>query len=167
MKVCWAGEQQKRTEFQLIVPVLEALCAANDEGVLVDNVPEPNHTLQEQSWNAWLAAVGLGDMQDSLADYLSAGKELLELKQMDEDDLNEDILEDGDLGFDADAKERFRAAVAELKLDADGGDRSGDTASAEACDDMVDWIRAEVGSVQQVRAVQAAYDRARTRSDQP
>jgi serine/threonine protein kinase/ankyrin repeat protein len=166
MKACWAGQQEKRIEFQLIVPVLEALCAANDDGVLVDNVPEPNHAPQEQSWDAWLAALGLGDMQDSLGDYLSAGKELLELKQMDDDDLSEDILEDGDLGFDADAKERFRAAVAELKLGADGGDSNGATATAEACGDLVDWIRAEVGSVQKVRAVQAAYDRARTRSDQ-
>jgi hypothetical protein len=136
MKACWAEEQGKRIEFQLIVPVLEALCAAHDEGILVDSVPEPNHAPQEKSWDKWLAALGLADMQDSLGDYLSAGKELLELKQMDEDDLNEDILEDDDLSFDADAKDRFRAAVDELK--------SGSTTVKEAdpLDALMEWVAA-------------------------
>jgi histone H3/H4 len=35
---------------------------------------------------------------------------------MDEDDLNDDILEDGDLDLDDDTKTRFREAVARLKL---------------------------------------------------
>jgi hypothetical protein len=149
MKACWAGEQETRIEFRLIVPVLEALCAAHDEGILVDSVPEPNHAPQEQSWDRWLAALGLADMQDSLANYLSAGKELLELKQMDEDDLNEDVLEDDDLGFDADAKDRFRAAVAELKSDSTTGKE------ADPLDALADWIAANVGE-KEARAVRAA-----------
>jgi serine/threonine protein kinase len=149
MKACWAGEQGKRIEFQLMVPVLEALCAAHDEGILVDTAPEPNHAPQEQSWDEWLAALGLADMQDSLGDYLSAGKELLELKQMDEEDLNEDVLEDNDLDFDADAKDRFRAAVDELKS---GGST---VQEADPLDALMEWIAANVGE-KEARAVRAA-----------
>jgi len=136
MKACWAGEQEKRIEFRLIVPVLEALCTAHDEGILVDSVPEPKHAPREQSWVEWLAALGLAHMQDSLADYLSAGKELLELKQMGEDDLDEDVLEDDDLGFDTAAKDRFRVAVAELK--------SGSITVKEAdpLDALMEWVAA-------------------------
>ena len=43
------------------------------------------------------------------------GNELRDLKQMDEGDFNDDILNDDDLGFDEETKERFREAVRALK----------------------------------------------------
>ena len=54
---------------------------------------------------------------------------------MDEQDLDDDILEDDDLGFDEEMKARFRAAVAELKqsgADPAGGQAGGAAASAMA-----------------------------------
>jgi hypothetical protein len=56
--------------------------------------------------------------------------------QMDEQDLDDDILEDGDLGFDEEMKARFRAAVAELKSGADpaGGQAGGAAASGAVAD---------------------------------
>eukprot|EP01046_Picozoa_sp_COSAG06_P037491 COSAG06_NODE_4236_length_4443_cov_2.395718_2_plen_488_part_00 len=158
MKACWVEAQAKRVEFQLVVPVLETLCDAQRTGKLDDGVAdEPEPEPQEQSYAGWLATLGLEDMQDSLSEYLSdPGKELVELAQMDEDALNEDIVEDDDLGFDADTKARFRAAVALLRT---GGDPS--TAAAEdgdACERLVEWVRSNPHvDVHQVRTVEAAY----------
>ena len=66
--------------------------------------------VSHRSWH------GGQEVKGDLADYLSKpGAELTELVQMDEQDLDDDILEDDDLGFDEEMKARFRAAVAELK----------------------------------------------------
>jgi hypothetical protein len=47
---------------------------------------------------------------------MKEGSELDELKQIDEDDLNDDILNEDDLGFDEETKERFREAVRGLNV---------------------------------------------------
>ena len=66
-------------------------------------------------YDKFLKALGLTDRKDDLAEYLEDGKELRDLKQMKEDDLNDDILDDDDLGFDDETKEMFREAVLALK----------------------------------------------------
>jgi hypothetical protein len=43
--------------------------------------------------------------------FAHAGKELRDLRQMDDDELQDDILDDADLALDDDAKTRFREAV--------------------------------------------------------
>ena len=107
MEACWKAMPVNRVSFQEIAPALTALCAAHDK--LVDNVPEP------QTYDDWLAALGLADKKEALAEYFEDGAELRDLKQMDEGDLNDDILGDDDLGLDEDAKEAFKAAVGRLK----------------------------------------------------
>jgi hypothetical protein len=54
------------------------------------------------------------DKKAALAELLQDGAELVELEQMDEDDLRDDILEDGDLALDAEGKAKFQAAVVAL-----------------------------------------------------
>ena len=71
------------------------------------------------SYDAFLGKLGLTERQDDLADYLGAGKEITELKQMDEQDLIDDILNDGDLGLNGDQKTAFQAAEAELRQPCD------------------------------------------------
>ena len=72
--------------------------------------PEP----VEITYEDWLGQLGMLDKKDALAELLQDGAELVELEQMDEDDLRDDILEDGDLALDAEGKAKFQAAVVAL-----------------------------------------------------
>ena len=69
---------------------------------------------QELTYDGILSEAGIADMKEQLGEYLSDGSELVELAQMDEEDLNDDILDDLDLGLAAEVKARFRAKVAQL-----------------------------------------------------
>eukprot|EP01052_Picozoa_sp_SAG31_P026609 SAG31_NODE_2425_length_5723_cov_3.235775_2_plen_96_part_00 len=80
--------------------------------------PEP----VEMTYEDWLGQLGMLDKKDALAELLQEGAELVELEQMDEDDLRDDILEDGDLALDAEGKAKFQDAVAALS---EGGGPSG------------------------------------------
>jgi hypothetical protein len=76
---------------------------------------------RELSYEEFLGQLGLADKKDALAEYLSEpGAELVELKLMDPEELDEDVLNDGVLGFGEKTKARFRAAVAELRGSSDG-----------------------------------------------
>ena len=68
-----------------------------------------------------------------MAEFLSKpGAELTELVQMDEDGLQDDILDDLDLGFSEETKTAFREAVAGLRESSanDKGDAVGDAVVA-------------------------------------
>jgi len=67
-------------------------------------------------WDIFLTNLDLTDKKGALGECgLTEGKELRDLEQMDEDDLNSDILDDDDLGLSEGQKEKFREAVAVLK----------------------------------------------------
>ena len=88
-------------------------------------VERPSEVTYEQS-----ADLGLNGMIP--AAYLEdPGAALMELKQMDEDDLRNDILDDDDLGFDAVKKAEFLAALRSLK----------DDGTATASDPMTDLAK--------------------------
>jgi hypothetical protein len=128
MVACWQDKQQDRPTSSFMRRLSNLL---PDEQWL-----EP--PAQELSYDEFLGQLGLADKKDELAEYLSQpGAELVELKQMDPEDLQEDILNDQDLGFDEETKTRFRAAVAELNgSSGGGGEGAGDDeeeTSASAC----------------------------------
>jgi hypothetical protein len=143
--------------FGLIVAVLEALCAAHGDGKLVDNVPASQEP-QVLSYETFLEEIGLAERKQDLADFLSKpGDELQELIQMDDDDLNDDILTDGDLAFDEETQGKFRAAVAALKSGASADSGIGDRrATADGSSDaLADWVAANVNE-KAARSVRAA-----------
>ena len=90
---------------------------------------------EEQTFDDFLTQLDLADRKGDLADYLEEGQEMRDLKQMDEDDLNSDILDDDDLGLTDDVKEKFREAVAALRTGAaaekGGGPAGGDDTAVE------------------------------------
>jgi serine/threonine protein kinase len=127
MVACWQDKQQDRPTTSFMRRLSEL---SSDEQWL-----EPPG--QELSYEEFLGQLGLADKKDALAEYLSnPGAELVELKQMPPEDLDEDVLNDGDLGFDEETKARFRAAVAGLNGsgggEGDGNDEE-DEKSASAC----------------------------------
>ena len=76
---------------------------------------EPTASLDCTSdYHDFLERLGLLDWKEPLTEYLTAGAdELTELKQMDETELKEDILED--LGLDEQAQSRFVSALRALR----------------------------------------------------
>ena len=66
-----------------------------------------------QTYDGFLASLGLQDRQEELAEYLTNDDKLAELKEYDDDELDEDILDE--LGFDERTKEKFHEALRELK----------------------------------------------------
>ena len=125
MVACWQDKQQDRPTSSFMQRLSDLL---PDEQWL-----EP--PAQELSYEEFLGQLGLADKKDELAEYLSPGAELVELKQMDPEDLQEDILNDQDLGFGEETKTRFRAAVAELNGSSGGGGagEEEEEKSASAC----------------------------------
>jgi hypothetical protein len=123
MIACWQDKQQDRPTSSFMQRLAEQL---PDERWL-----EPPG--EEISYTDFLAKLGLEARKDDLAEYLSTpGKELVEIKQMDKDELDEDILDD--IGFDEATKARFQAAVAELNdSSGGGGEVGGETESGGAC----------------------------------
>jgi serine/threonine protein kinase len=70
----------------------------------------------EMTYDAFLMKLGLLDKKEDLAEYLSdPGQELVELKQMDQDDLQDDILDDPGLGLDEATKTKFEQELQVLK----------------------------------------------------
>jgi hypothetical protein len=71
----------------------------------------------EPSYDDFLSELNLHGKKTDLADFLKPGSELVELKQMDEEDVTADILDDIDLGLSEAIKKEFLAAVRRLKDD--------------------------------------------------
>ena len=73
----------------------------------------------EESFHEFLAKLGMG-LEEKLSTFggiLTVGSELVELKQMDEDELKEDVLDDADLALTEAEKAQFMSAVLELKVE--------------------------------------------------
>jgi serine/threonine protein kinase len=111
MAACWQDRQQDRPKSFF----MQRLAYQDDRGMSEEPVIARWLAPPELPYDAFLRKVRLADRKEELADYLGKDTELTELAQMDEDDLSSDILDDVDLDFDEDTKERFRAAVSELK----------------------------------------------------
>ena len=114
MQACWVMEMTERPKAPQLLTAIQGIRATN--GAL--DPPEPVAEARDLTFEDFLQQLDLTDKKDDLAAYLGQGNELRELKQMDEDDLNGDILDDGDLGLDEDAKDKFRDAVVALRAPA-------------------------------------------------
>eukprot|EP01046_Picozoa_sp_COSAG06_P092014 COSAG06_NODE_38263_length_425_cov_1.104294_1_plen_119_part_10 len=96
-------------------------------------------------------SLSLGRKAD-LAEYLSKpGNELVELKQMSEEDLDGDILDDDDLEFDEDTKSRFRSAVAKLREDKGADAEPVVSCSPRAALEIAVGLRVEVQTVESMQ----------------
>jgi hypothetical protein len=95
------------------------------------------------NFEAFLSGIGLEDKQTELAEYLTNDDKLAELKEYDDAELDEDILDD--IGFDAQTKERFREALRELKNDkpAAGGASAPASYRNEAWDALLQLVGAQ------------------------
>ena len=87
------------------------------------------------SYDEFLARVGLQDKKAELAEYLTEGGELEELKQYDEEELDEDIL-DG-LGLDEASKSSFHEALRTLQQLPAAGEPVADDKEGSQFDDPV------------------------------
>lgn len=69
------------------------------------------------TYDDFLKRMGLFDRKAALTELLTPGRELVELTDMDEAELEETIIDDFELDLNADEKKTFRAAVRELWAD--------------------------------------------------
>eukprot|EP01043_Picozoa_sp_COSAG02_P053247 COSAG02_NODE_5853_length_3988_cov_2.188995_2_plen_695_part_00 len=69
------------------------------------------------TYDDFLMRTGLSDRKTALTGLLTPGRELVQLTDMDEAELEETIIDDFELDLDEDEKETFRAAVRELWAD--------------------------------------------------
>jgi serine/threonine protein kinase len=137
LEACWQDMPTDRMTFQIIVPVLKGLRDETSSNVIMD--AEDTDTRTAPEYDRFLATLGMQDQKQALTPYLSSGRELTELKQMDEEDLKADIVDDDDLGWDSDTKDRFVSAVAELRLGSNP--EKNPQAAYEA---LIDWTEANL-----------------------
>ena len=110
---CWAQRQEDRLVFGEVVKALQLEEIPWLEKATLEPEPEPE---PEPTYVDFLSRLGFLDKKDALADCgLDEGLELQQLAEYDEDEFDEDVIDDADLNLDDEAKESFRAAVAELK----------------------------------------------------
>jgi hypothetical protein len=72
---------------------------------------------KELTYDEFLKRMGLLDRKDALAGLLTEGRELVQLTDMDEEELEDTIIDDFEVDLDEDEKEKFREAVRELWAD--------------------------------------------------
>jgi serine/threonine protein kinase len=140
MRACWVRAIMKRPTAASVLEVVRAI--RKDSALhLVAEPPEATQPATEVvSYDDFLSQLGMQDKKADLAEYLSnPGAELVELKQMDEEDLREDILEDEELGLDEETKARFQAAVKALQLTDEPAVKTEDTSSGDAGIDADPW----------------------------
>jgi serine/threonine protein kinase len=128
MQACWVPHMTKRPKAPQLLTAIQGIRATSGALGPPEHVA-PTAEVAELTFEDFLQQLDLTDKKDDLADYLEEGNELRDLKQMDEDDLNEDILNDEDLDLDEDVKDKFRDAVAALRAPAVA---DGDEATEEA-----------------------------------
>eukprot|EP01046_Picozoa_sp_COSAG06_P051824 COSAG06_NODE_8552_length_2131_cov_1.619094_1_plen_561_part_00 len=152
MVACWQDRQQDRPTSTFMQRLADTRQLPDERWL------EP--PAQALTYDRFLEQLDLADRQEDLAEYLSEpGAELTELAQMDERDLSDDILDDGDLGFDEETKARFRAAVAELKRSGRGGEAKGkDGDACAALQVAAGLLHADAQTVDSMRAVVAEKD---------
>ncbi len=129
IEACWVHDMGKRPTAQALLDAIKQIRVA--EGALdppPEPAPPPEQPEEILSYDGLLGKLGLLDKKEELAEYLSnPGAELTELLQMDEVDLREDILEDGDLGLTPEQQDEFCAAVEELRRQSEPGGADGDS----------------------------------------
>jgi hypothetical protein len=145
MQACWAHTIADRPTAAQVLSVIKGIRRQKEQGGVHANVLEPPGSgsgssgggggaeHEEITYDGFLQQLGLMERKEDLAEYLSKpGAELTELIQMDEDDLQDDILDDPDLGFSEETKTAFREAVTGLRESSanDEGDTVGDAAVA-------------------------------------
>jgi hypothetical protein len=132
MQACWVMEKSDRPDIKNVAQALalakiyaeNATPEAAKDTILVAAIKDEATQARAdkvmavdqrelQTYDGFLASLGLQDRQEDLAEYLTNPDKLAELKEMDEKELNEDILDD--IGFDEQTKEKFQEAVRELK----------------------------------------------------
>jgi hypothetical protein len=114
MEACWVHEKDDRPSAVDLLGMIKKIREDESEGTLAP--PELHAEVdREISYPEFLSQLGLLERQTDLAEYLSKpGNELTELKQMETDELNDDILNEDNLGFSEAEKVQFRAAVGAL-----------------------------------------------------
>eukprot|EP01046_Picozoa_sp_COSAG06_P012520 COSAG06_NODE_738_length_12674_cov_107.030934_3_plen_434_part_00 len=114
MQTCWVHEVDERPTAVEVLTIIKKIREQETEGILAP--PSTDAGVEEEiSYIEFLGQLGLEDKKDDLADYLSdPNAELTELQQMDEEALDEDVLNDDDLGLTEEQKAQFRAAVKAL-----------------------------------------------------
>jgi hypothetical protein len=114
MQTCWVHEVDERPTAVEVLTIIKKIREQETEGILAP--PSTDAGVEEEiSYLEFLGQLGLANKKDDLADYLSDPKaELTELQQMDEEALDEDVLNDDDLGLTEEQKAQFRAAVKAL-----------------------------------------------------
>eukprot|EP01046_Picozoa_sp_COSAG06_P001620 COSAG06_NODE_54_length_27948_cov_234.398671_21_plen_488_part_00 len=122
MEACWVHEKDDRPSVVDLLGVIKKIREDKSEGTLApsghcaDEDSDSSDVVdREISYPEFLSQLSLEGKQEELAEYLSnPGAELTELKQMETDELNDDILNDDDLGFSEAERVQFRAAVEAL-----------------------------------------------------
>eukprot|EP01046_Picozoa_sp_COSAG06_P026184 COSAG06_NODE_2241_length_7269_cov_9.419944_2_plen_449_part_00 len=114
MQTCWVHDVDERPIALEVLTIIKKIREKEKEGILAP--PSTDAGVEEEiSYLEFLGQLGLVDKKDDLADYLSdPNAELTELQQMDEEALDEDIINDDDLGLTDEQKAQFRAAVKAL-----------------------------------------------------
>jgi hypothetical protein len=114
MQTCWVHEVDERPTALEVLTIIKKIREQETEGILAP--PSTDAGVEaEISYLEFLGQLGLANKKDDLADYLSdPNAELTELQQMDEEALDEDIINDDDLGLTEEQKAQFRAAVQAL-----------------------------------------------------
>ena len=115
MQACWAHDIEARPTAKEVLRVLDS--AVDTKGAFIFVMKGQEMESPEPSYDDFLSELNLHGKKTDLADFLKPGSELVELKQMDEEDVTADILDDIDLGLSEAIKKEFLAAVRRLKDD--------------------------------------------------
>ena len=131
MQACWVAEIGKRPTAARVaealrlaksyvrseqteqeIAALEAE-ASPEEVATLEAEASPGNGEAAVGYDDFLVMVGVQDKKEELAEYLTEGGELDQLKQMDDEELDEDILDD--LGLDEETKTSFHEALRTLQ----------------------------------------------------
>ena len=123
MQACWVPEMTERRTAPDLLRVIQlirdrdgALDPAPEPELEPEPEPEPELEPEPGPYDDFLAQVGLVDKKEILSGCgLDEGLELQQLREYDDDELEEDILDDDDLALDEAGKARFRNGVEALR----------------------------------------------------
>jgi hypothetical protein len=90
MQCCWVPGMAQRPTASAVEQITHAI--AHFDGAL--DAPASAASREQLDYDRFLALLGLQERKDALADYIEAGKEIVELAQIDADDLNGDVVDD-------------------------------------------------------------------------
>ena len=124
MQACWVADIKERPTAARVAEALRlaksyasnATPEQKEQEVAALNKEEQAEQEEQEAavtYDDFLATVGLQDKKEELAEYLTAGAELVELTQMDTEELDKDILDD--LGLSDETKTQFHEALRSLQ----------------------------------------------------